>query len=220
MSRPEADLTQEKMVKNEPKTGKFLTLEILGWVSFGIYIHISIYIIYIYMFAHPVYYLRTFNIPFSLPRRNSGLGQFRSRVSKHALLSPPHYGTCLHFYREETPALSSLVDPHRIDMTCIGFNTINTCYMFSYRSKLGISQTSYCGQRLFHPTPSVAQTSRHKQNKLRSHGQRLRLPVRHFNQPEKTLSISCLLWATTSFTFLSGIPTRTKYVGVDGTLAP
>ena len=36
---------------------------------------------------------------------------------KQALLPPPHYGTCLHFCREKSTALSSLVDSRRIVLT-------------------------------------------------------------------------------------------------------
>ena len=50
-----------------------------------------------------------FSFSFSLPSRNSDPGLL-SR-----LFSPlPNYDTRLHFYRDSTPALSSLVDSHRI----------------------------------------------------------------------------------------------------------
>ena len=37
--------------------------------------------------------------------------------SQQALLPPPHYGSCLHFYREKTSTLASLVDSRRIAPT-------------------------------------------------------------------------------------------------------
>ena len=52
----------------------------------------------IFIFAHPLYDLRIFSFSFSSPRRNSS----PSSPSKQVLLPPPHYGTCLGFYREKT----------------------------------------------------------------------------------------------------------------------
>ena len=64
---------------------------------------------FVRFFAHPIYYIRTFSFSFSVPRRSSDPGS----LSRLALFPPPRYGTCLHFYREKSSALSSLVDSHR-----------------------------------------------------------------------------------------------------------
>ena len=67
---------------------------------------------YVFVFSHPIRFLRTFSFSFFLPRRNSDPGSLN-----RALLPLPHYGACLHFCREKTSAFSSLVDSHRISPT-------------------------------------------------------------------------------------------------------
>ena len=62
---------------------------------------------FFYFFPHPNFYPRiTLALPPSLPPCSS------SDPGSHSgpLLPPPHYGTCLHFYREKNSAFSSLVD--------------------------------------------------------------------------------------------------------------
>ena len=53
-------------------------------------------------------------------------------VTKHALLPPPHYGTRLRFYREETPAISSHVDSHRIAPTHAARRSQQLLLLFFY----------------------------------------------------------------------------------------
>ena len=56
--------------------------------------------------AHPVYFFSShFFFSLSLPETDLGSG-----VTKEASPPPPHYGTRLHFYRDNVPAPYSLVD--------------------------------------------------------------------------------------------------------------
>ena len=63
-------------------------------------------------FAHPFYHHCTV----LSPAPSLDITQIRGH-KKQALLPPLHYVTRLHFYREETPAISSLVDSHRTATT-------------------------------------------------------------------------------------------------------
>ena len=67
----------------------------------------SIILFYFIFFFHSIYYPRTTLalLPSSTLDPGSHIGPF---------LPPPHYGTCLHFYREKNSAFSSLVDSRRI----------------------------------------------------------------------------------------------------------
>ena len=67
---------------------------------------------FLFFFAHSIYHLRTFSFSFSVRRRSSDGG-----VTRQALLPPPNYRGLLRFYRENTSALSSLVDAYR-ENTC------------------------------------------------------------------------------------------------------
>ena len=88
---------------------------------------------FFFFFAHPSDYVRRYTwllsplsasfwllIPaiifalFLSPSPSPRYTYLRSVVTKQALLPPPHYGTRLHFYRENNSALSSLVDLRRI----------------------------------------------------------------------------------------------------------
>ncbi|CAM9775421.1 unnamed protein product, partial [Laminaria digitata] len=68
-------------------------------------------VFFFYLLSSPVFSLH--------PSRNSDpINRLRVRVTKQALLPPPHYGTRLLFYREKSSALSSsLVDSRRIVLT-------------------------------------------------------------------------------------------------------
>ena len=64
--------------------------------------------LFMYFFAHPMYYLRIFYLSFSLPRRNSDPGS----LSKHFSPLPTMVHTFV-FIAIKIPALSSLVDSRR-----------------------------------------------------------------------------------------------------------
>ena len=51
---------------------------------------------------------------FLFPSPSLDAAQISSKAAKQALLTHPQYGTRLNFHREKVPALSSLVDSHRI----------------------------------------------------------------------------------------------------------
>ena len=76
-----------------------------------------------YFFSgHPVCYLRTSSVSFSLAIRDSDSGL----LSRLFFLPPLHYGARL-FCSEKKPALDSLVDSHRIA------NRTLHCTVIAYR---------------------------------------------------------------------------------------
>ena len=70
---------------------------------------------HIYMFFFSIPFL-VLVLLFSLPP-TVVVTQIYLKVTKQALLPLPHYGTRLHFYREKSAALSSLVDSRRNVLT-------------------------------------------------------------------------------------------------------
>ena len=70
--------------------------------------YFTLFYVFIYFLAHPIYYLRSLSFSVSLPRRNLGPASLRMHFSP-----PLPFGTRLRFYREKSSENYSLVSPRR-----------------------------------------------------------------------------------------------------------
>ena len=85
---------------------------------------------------HPFYYLPTFIFLVLFPSLDVTQSRGHQAGSAPAL---PYNGTRFHFYREKTPALSPLVDSHRIAPT-------HTARQYTYVNPFCVLKSLFCGR--------------------------------------------------------------------------